>query len=90
MATESIADFLNLFCTATPAEVQIESLCKVINVYEGSKTHSLDRKLSSKGLFFIEVTSSQDNSRFVLTPSPEAFVEAVDDIFDRGQVCSHC
>ncbi|KAL8435730.1 hypothetical protein ACSSS7_002267 [Eimeria intestinalis] len=84
MVTESINEFFGLFRSATPQKVEVESLRKVRNVYVESRTQSLYRELSWKGLFYLEVMRSQDGLGFVLSPSPEAFVEAVDDLFDRG------
>lgn len=86
MATHSITNFVGLFRSATPERVEIKALAKVKNVYEESRTQSLGRELSWKGLFFLEVTRSQDGSQFILTPPLEAFIEAADDIFDRGRV----
>ncbi|KAL8455649.1 hypothetical protein Emag_000471 [Eimeria magna] len=84
MVTESINELYGLFRSATPEKVEVESLRKVQNVYVELRTQSLHRELSWKGLFYLEVMRSQDGLNFVLSPSPEAFVEAVDDLFDRG------
>ncbi|CDJ34396.1 uncharacterized protein EMH_0001030 [Eimeria mitis] len=86
MATRSIEDLVELFRTSTPETVNIRSLSDVQNVYHESRVKSLERKLLWKGLFFVEVTRSPDGSQFVLTPQPEAFVDAADEFFDRGQV----
>lgn len=86
MASHSINDFMNLFRNSTPTRIDINSLSNVQNIYKETKREALDRELSWKGLFFLEVTRSQEGSRFILTPTPDAFVEAADDLFDRGQV----
>ncbi|KAL8275069.1 hypothetical protein Esti_000948 [Eimeria stiedai] len=84
MVTESINEFSDLFRSATPEKVEVESLRKVRSIYVQSQTQSLYRELSWRGLFYLEVMRSQDGLNFVLSPSPDSFVEAVDDIFDRG------
>lgn len=86
MATRSIEDLVGLFGSSTPEAVNIRSLSDVQNLYQESRVKSLERKLSWKGLFFVEITRSPDGSKFVLTPQPEAFVDATDEFFDRGQV----
>ncbi|CDI85223.1 hypothetical protein EPH_0053350 [Eimeria praecox] len=85
MATRSIEDLVELFRSSTPETVNIRSLTDVQNIYQESRVKSLERKLSWKGLFFVEITRSPDGSQFVLTPQPEAFVDAADEFFDRGQ-----
>ncbi|CDJ58638.1 hypothetical protein EMWEY_00002850 [Eimeria maxima] len=90
MTTRSIEDLVELFRSSTPETVNIRSLSDVQNIYQESRVKSLERKLLWKGLFFVEITRSPDGTQFVLTPRPEAFVEAADEFFDRGQVLQGC
>lgn len=86
MTARSIEDFVELFRSSTPDRVEITSLSSVKNVYEESRIKALSRELSWRGLFFVDITRSPDGTQFMLTPKPEAFAEAADEFFDRGQV----
>ncbi|OEH74384.1 dynein heavy chain related protein [Cyclospora cayetanensis] len=83
MTTRSINDFVELFRTSTPKTVNIMSLSKVQNIYEETKVQSLDRELSWNGLFLLEIVPSPDGSQFMLTPQPEGFSEATDELITR-------
>lgn len=78
---EELAAFIK---RGTPRRIEVTSLTEVFNVYEETRTETLERELNWKGLFAVAVSQSPDESSFVLYPSLETFTEALKDVIEKG------